>query len=345
MVHWVGTVLPLRWPSMATLRLFANLREIAGTSSVDVPAATVGDLIDDANTAYGAEFARGVETAKVWVNGEPAGPDTVVGDGDEVALLPPVSGGATATRLAADPMENALGLVLLAAVLVAAWIPLEWFTVVVVGAALAWLWDLSDVDAERAGHINVIPAMLFPASAAVGAYAWGLLGFAGGIGLGIVVSLAWPVFDARHRAVETTATTTTVGLVAGLGTAALVILRMRSTTTVVAFVVIVAAGIVGAAIAGALGERAQFIDPNVGTLVGALVAGAIVGLLTDELELSVLLVASVSLAAGLIAGRALGSMLRSGAIVHTRRAPGLLTPIDGMWVAAPLFWLTLHLIG
>jgi len=29
----------------------------------------------------------------VWVNGEPAEPDVPVGETDEVALLPPVSGG------------------------------------------------------------------------------------------------------------------------------------------------------------------------------------------------------------------------------------------------------------
>jgi hypothetical protein len=38
-------------------------------------------------------------------------------------------------------------------------------------------------------------------------------------------------------------------------------------------------------------------------------------------------------------------MLRTGTILHTQRAPGLLTSIDGIWVAAPLFWLTLRFIG
>jgi molybdopterin converting factor small subunit len=32
-------------------------------------------------------------TSRVWVNGEPAERATPVGDGDEVAVLPPVSGG------------------------------------------------------------------------------------------------------------------------------------------------------------------------------------------------------------------------------------------------------------
>ncbi|MFP5489064.1 MAG: MoaD/ThiS family protein [Acidimicrobiia bacterium] len=32
-------------------------------------------------------------TCRIWVNGEPAGPDDPVGTADELAVLPPVSGG------------------------------------------------------------------------------------------------------------------------------------------------------------------------------------------------------------------------------------------------------------
>jgi molybdopterin converting factor small subunit len=34
-----------------------------------------------------------LETCRVWVNGDEATPDQTVGDSDEVAVLPPVSGG------------------------------------------------------------------------------------------------------------------------------------------------------------------------------------------------------------------------------------------------------------
>jgi molybdopterin synthase sulfur carrier subunit len=78
---------------MAKLRLFANLREIAGTSRLDVPSETVGGVIEAASEKFGPDFQRGVETARVWVNGESADMDDEVGEGDEVVLLPPVSGG------------------------------------------------------------------------------------------------------------------------------------------------------------------------------------------------------------------------------------------------------------
>lgn len=78
---------------MATLRLFAAAREAAGTAQDQIDAATVGAVLDEAMVRYGEGFAAVLAKAKVWVNGEPAGRERPVGPGDEVAVLPPVSGG------------------------------------------------------------------------------------------------------------------------------------------------------------------------------------------------------------------------------------------------------------
>ena len=78
---------------MAVLRLFAVAREAAGTERVTIDAATVGDVLDEARRRYGEQFAAVLERSKVWRNGEPAAPGDPVGDADEVAVLPPVSGG------------------------------------------------------------------------------------------------------------------------------------------------------------------------------------------------------------------------------------------------------------
>ena len=51
-------------------------------------------MLDAACARYGPAFAAVLPTCKVWVNGEPATPDQAVTDADEVAVLPPVSGGA-----------------------------------------------------------------------------------------------------------------------------------------------------------------------------------------------------------------------------------------------------------
>lgn len=79
---------------MATLRLFASAREAAGTSHDLVPGATVGEVLAEARARYGADFAAVLGTCRIWCNGEPAADDDPVGDDDEVAVLPPVSGGA-----------------------------------------------------------------------------------------------------------------------------------------------------------------------------------------------------------------------------------------------------------
>jgi sulfur-carrier protein len=78
---------------VARLRLFASARVAAGLGEDDVPGATVAEVLDAATARYGGAFAEVLASCKVWVNGEQAEPDTAVGDTDEVAVLPPVSGG------------------------------------------------------------------------------------------------------------------------------------------------------------------------------------------------------------------------------------------------------------
>ena len=79
---------------MAVLRLFAQAREAAGTGRDVVPGATVDEVLDGARSRYAASFAALLPNCRVWVNGEPAHGDDPVSDDDEVAVLPPVSGGA-----------------------------------------------------------------------------------------------------------------------------------------------------------------------------------------------------------------------------------------------------------
>jgi len=81
---------------MATLRLFASIREAAGTGTATFEGTTVGEVLDAAIDAYGGPdslFAGLLDTCNVWCNGEPAERDQLVTEADEVAILPPVSGG------------------------------------------------------------------------------------------------------------------------------------------------------------------------------------------------------------------------------------------------------------
>lgn len=78
---------------VAILRLFAQAREAAGTGTATFPGATVDDVVKSAIAQYGATFEAVVNMSKVWVNGEEVPRSHAVSDKDEVAVLPPVSGG------------------------------------------------------------------------------------------------------------------------------------------------------------------------------------------------------------------------------------------------------------
>jgi molybdopterin converting factor subunit 1 len=89
-----------------TIKLFARLREIAGASRLErelADGASVGDLL----AVLHAEFPRLADvTARIItsVNQEFATPDRLLRDGDEVAIFPPVSGGADVLRVTFDPV-------------------------------------------------------------------------------------------------------------------------------------------------------------------------------------------------------------------------------------------------
>jgi molybdopterin converting factor small subunit len=78
---------------LARLRLFAQARECAGIADTSVEAATVGEVLDAAAARYGPRFEAICATSTVWLNGESANRACAVGEDDEVAVLPPVSGG------------------------------------------------------------------------------------------------------------------------------------------------------------------------------------------------------------------------------------------------------------
>jgi len=89
------------------LLMFATAREAAGRSAdtVEVPeGASLDAVLAVAVQRYGDTFADVLGRSGVWVNGDepPAAGATYVHDGDEVAVLPPVSGGCASRRCASE---------------------------------------------------------------------------------------------------------------------------------------------------------------------------------------------------------------------------------------------------
>jgi molybdopterin synthase sulfur carrier subunit len=78
---------------VARLRLFGPARQAAGTASITVPGQNVSEIIAAAEAQFGERFSQVVAISNIWLNGEPIEQDTPVHDGDEVAVIPPVSGG------------------------------------------------------------------------------------------------------------------------------------------------------------------------------------------------------------------------------------------------------------
>lgn len=74
--------------------LFGIARDLTGQSAISVPVtdeANVGDLLNQLHQRYPA--LTGIRSLLVAVNGEYAEPDQRLVSTDEIAIIPPVSGG------------------------------------------------------------------------------------------------------------------------------------------------------------------------------------------------------------------------------------------------------------
>jgi molybdopterin converting factor small subunit len=78
---------------MASLRLFGPARQAAGVGQIDVSGNTVQQVLASAECLFGEEFAAVVTISRIWLNGESAIAESPVTESDEVAVIPPVSGG------------------------------------------------------------------------------------------------------------------------------------------------------------------------------------------------------------------------------------------------------------
>lgn len=78
---------------MASVVFFGPARDAAGTRRLEVEGASVGEIVEKVLDRFGPPLAALMPTCRVWVNGHAAFAETALSPGDEVAVLPPVSGG------------------------------------------------------------------------------------------------------------------------------------------------------------------------------------------------------------------------------------------------------------
>jgi len=89
------------------IRLFAMQRELAGARevAVELPAGATVETAWAALVDRHPVLAPGRASLRFAVNGEYAGPETTLAAGDEVAMIPPVSGGAGEDPAASAPPD------------------------------------------------------------------------------------------------------------------------------------------------------------------------------------------------------------------------------------------------
>jgi molybdopterin converting factor small subunit len=323
---------------MPRLRLFANLREAAGTAETAVPGATVGEVLDGARRRFGEEFSAGLESARVWVNGDPATPGTPVGDQDEVALIPPVSGGTTMVR---SPllMEIGLFLILAGALLGANQADLKWFAVVLVLAGSLWVYDLVGFASRRGLAVPVYPPLLAVLAAVLATYRWGVAGMAGATTGALLVALVTAVLIPRLRPVEVVTASALVSTIAAFGIGSMLLMRMRDPDESLAFLVVTVVAVTAAWLAGQ--REITGVDPVVVTLLIGIVMGVVAATVWAEDDVLPMIVAALAASVALVAGRNVGSQMRAGGFFTIGTVPGALHGFDSIVLAAGPFWLIL----
>jgi MoaD family protein len=78
---------------MARVRFFAQARDAAGCRDVVLEGETVGDVLSAAIERYGPKLGDVIAASAIWVNGDQADISQAIDPTDELAVLPPVSGG------------------------------------------------------------------------------------------------------------------------------------------------------------------------------------------------------------------------------------------------------------
>lgn len=330
---------------MAKLRLFASLREIAGTSRLDLPAGTVGEVIEIANDKFGPDFQKGMETARVWVNGEEAAMTDEVGEDDEVVVLPPVSGGSQPATLAPTDLMGLLPLGVGLIAVLANFQGQPIWAAALVAIVAAWAVDMNSAFAARGRAFAPLAVVTSAAASVLAAHILGPTGYGLSMAIAVAVVLGWAVAFPPYRQVEVFAPTLLVGLLGALGSASLILTRSSFTPdpeAIDVFLVSTIAGVLLGAVVGRM-PALPFLDRFSMTAIGAVLAAVAAASLWN-LDVVGYLLVGLGISVALVAGQGLSSMLRTGAVMLTQRPPGFLPALDGVTLAAAIYFPLIRLV-
>lgn len=330
---------------MATVRLFARLRELAGGTRFDIAGATVGEVIDAAGSRFGPEFKASVETARVWRNGEEAALDDPVSESDEVALLPPVSGGTAAVATTRDLAVVAPPVVALVLVIVNLQADSAWWAAALVGAAGLWVIDIAAMMEMRGRSFPTVGVLVGAVAGAVIPESMGAVGLAVAVAASVMIVLAWGVGIAGYRSVDSVAPAVMVAMLTAAAVGSLVLARGDLTPDSEAVDVFLTVVIVASLLGAAVDRMADmpYLDPFTVTAISAILAAVAMAFFRG-LDVAGYLLVGLGMAVTLVAGRGLGALLRTGSVALADRVPGALRGLDGPVLAAALFFPLLRLV-
>lgn len=328
---------------MARVRLFASLREIAGTSHLDVEGDTIGDAVSVLAARFGPEFERRLETSRVWKNGEEGAADDPITDADELAVIPPVSGGAyIGTTGAGIESLVVAGMALL--LLVGNALGTPYLLAVWVGVAALWVIDLAFVSSEGDFTVDHRPLLVSILVSMASAITFGVPGLGVGLAISVVVVMGWSLVRPEARDLTTLSASVMCALVASLSVSSVLLARASEAgggDRRIAGLLIIA--LLGTLI-GRVAERSRsrLADPYLMASF-AIVLSALAVAYVSGFELLPWFFLGLGTAGAVIAGRGIGSAFRTGRVQLVIRPDGYLTALDGPMLAvaifAPAMWL------
>lgn len=330
---------------MAKVRLFANLREIAGASRLDVPASTVGEAVSFVNEKFGGEFEKGVAVSRIWVNGEEAEMSDAITDRDELVILPPVSGGSQPATLAPADLVGFLPLVVAAIAILANFGGQAIWAAALVAVVAIWALDMNTAFEARSRIFAPLAVVTGAAGSTLAAHILGPTGFGLAMVIAVAIILGWAVAFAEYRHVEVFAPTLLVALIGGLGSASLILSRSSFTADPQAVDVFLVSTIAGVGLGALVGRMPAipFLDRFTTTALASIL-GAVGAAVVWDLDLVGYLLVGIGISVALVAGQGLSSMIRTGRVVLTERPPGFLPSLDGVVLAAAIYFPLIRLV-
>lgn len=330
---------------MVKVRLFASLREMAGASHVTVEGRTVGEVVAALHARYGPGFEKRMETARIWKNGEEAVPADPVTGSDELAVIPPVSGGASM----GSPGVGLEGLILSGlalSLLVANVLGTAYLMAIWVGVAALWVADLAFASSDGDFRINHLPLWAAIMVSLVATNTLGLPGLGVGLATSVLIAMGWSLVMPESRDVTIISSSVLASLIVSLSVSSILLTRVSASgdggRRIAGLVIVTILG----TLIGRMAERsrARMADPYMTGALAVVLSAVVVAYIGGFPILRWFFLGLVT-AGAVIAGRGIGSAFRTGQIRLATRPDGYLTALDGPVLALAVFVPAFRLIA